>query len=59
MTTTTTRTNEIRAQIEELQMWFARKPYGWSASATPQQLQQWADREKEMDRLNERLIDLL
>lgn len=57
--TTTTRINEIRAQIEELQMWFSRKPYGWTQTATPQQVQQYADREKELSRLNDVLIDLL
>ncbi len=45
----------IRAAIDELQLWFASKPYGWRESATPGQLQQWADREAELDALIRRL----
>jgi len=36
-----------KAQIDALQDWFAAKPYGWRETATPGQLQQWADRERE------------
>lgn len=43
--------NEIRAAIEELQLYFARKPYGWTATATAGQLQQYADRSREYDNL--------
>jgi hypothetical protein len=50
-----TTANEIRAAIDELQMWFARKPYGWREKASPEQLQQWADREREESYLLDRL----
>lgn len=42
---------QIRDQIEELQLWFASKPYGWYERASEQQRQQWDDRVKEQDRL--------
>lgn len=46
---------EVVGQIEELQLWFARKPYGWRETATAGQLQQWADREREESYLIDRL----
>jgi len=46
---------DVLNAIEDLQMWFAAKPYGWRERATPQQLQQWTDREREQDNL----IDML
>lgn len=46
-----TTANEIREQLAELQLWFARKPYGWTEKATKEQLQQYTDREQEQDRL--------
>ena len=46
---------DIKSQIDNLQQWFAAKPYGWRERATPEQLQQWADREREQDYLIERL----
>lgn len=46
---------EIRGMLDELQMWFARKPYGWRERATPDQLQQWTDREREEEYLIGRL----
>lgn len=46
---------EIESQIDALQVWFASKPYGWRETASPQQLQQWADREREQEYLAERL----
>jgi hypothetical protein len=49
---------DIKGKIEELQMWFARKPYGWTERATPEQLQQWTDREREQESLNARLETL-
>jgi hypothetical protein len=49
------RVKEIKAQLHELQVWFAAKPYGWRERATPGQLQQWADREREEGYLIERL----
>jgi hypothetical protein len=52
------RIDEAKAQIEELQLWFARKPYGWRERATPEQLRQWADREREQDALVERIETL-
>ena len=52
------RVKEIKGQIDELQNWFARKPYGWRERATPDQLQQWADREREEGYLIERLETL-
>lgn len=44
---------EAREQIEDLQLWFASKPYGWYERATQQQRQQWDDRVTEQDRLND------
>lgn len=49
---------ETRDQIDQLQLWFAAKPYGWRERATPGQLQQWADREREESHLIERLETL-
>ena len=49
------RVKEIKAQLAELQLWFARKPYGWRERATADQLRQWDDRAREEDRL----VDLL
>lgn len=46
---------ETRDQIEELQLWFASKPYGWTERCSPEQLQQWTDREREQERLVARL----
>ena len=46
---------EILAALDGLQVWFAAKPYGWRETATPGQLQQWADREREQDYLIDRL----
>jgi hypothetical protein len=46
MTATDPRT-ELLARLEELQLWFSRKPYGWRETAAPGMLQQWADRERE------------
>lgn len=50
-----TEVETIREQIEELQLWFARKPYGFRDHATPEQLQQWTDREREESNLIDRL----
>jgi hypothetical protein len=57
MTTQATemRVKEIKAAIHELQLWFAAKPYGWRERASADQLQQWADREREEAYLIERL----
>jgi hypothetical protein len=49
---------QIENRIDSLQQWFAAKPYGWRETATAQQLQQWADRELEQQRLIERLESL-
>ena len=46
---------DLKAQLDELQLWFARKPYGWRERATPGQLQQWEDRSREQDRIVEAL----
>ena len=46
---------QVLAAIDELQVWFARKPYGWREQATPGQLQQWEDREREHELLCDRL----
>ncbi len=46
---------EIISQIDQLQIWFASKPYGFRERATPQQLQQWSDRDREMEHLITRL----
>lgn len=56
--TTRTKATEIKGQIEELQKWFAAKPYGWREHATPDQLRQWDAREQEQDRLNDELETL-
>jgi len=53
--TATTLKAELLAKLDELQLWFARKPYGWREQATPDQLQQWADREREHEYLIARL----
>ncbi len=50
-----TRVKEIKVQLNELQLWFARRPYGWRERATAEQLQQWADREREESALIDRL----
>lgn len=50
-----TTAKEIRDAIDSLQVWFASKPYGWRERATPGQLQQWEDRSREQDYLNDRL----
>jgi hypothetical protein len=49
------RVAEVKAQIDELQAWFASRPYGFREHATADQLQQWADREREEAFLTERL----
>jgi hypothetical protein len=46
---------DIRGQIDQLQIWFASRPYGFRERASLDQLQQWADREREQEYLNERL----
>ena len=46
---------ELLANLEELQLWFASKPYGWREKATESQLQQWADREREQENIVARL----
>jgi len=46
---------EIINAINSLQNWFAAKPYGWREVATAGQVQQWADRENELDYLIGRL----
>jgi hypothetical protein len=46
---------EIKSQIDSLQVWFASRPYGFREHATPEQLQQFADREREQEALIERL----
>lgn len=50
VTMMTTR-EEIEAAMEDLQRWFARRPYGWRERATEDQVQQWDDRSAEYDRL--------
>lgn len=45
----------ILAQIDSLQIWFASRPYGFTEKCSPQQLQQFADREREQEYLVERL----
>lgn len=46
---------ELLIQIDELQTWFASRPYGWRQNATSGQLQQFADRERELNSLIGRL----
>jgi len=46
---------ETVEMIDQLQVWFAAKPYGWRERATPEQLQQWEDRSLEQDWLITRL----
>lgn len=43
--------DEARDQIAELQRWFANKPYAYTESCGADQLQQYRDREKELERL--------
>lgn len=50
----TTREN-LLAQLNELQLWFARKPYGFTEKCSPDQLQQYRDREREQDNILARL----
>lgn len=57
-TTLTETADEIRSQIDELQLWFASKPYGWLTRATAGQRQQWMDRVNEEGRLIERLAEI-
>lgn len=49
---------ELESQLNELQMWFAAKPYGWREKASPDQLQQWEDRSREQDRITDALARL-
>ncbi len=46
---------DLTAKLDALQAWFAAKPCGWRETATPGQLQQWADRERDEAALVERL----
>lgn len=46
---------ELRAQLEELQLWFARKPYGFTEGCSAGQLQQYRDRETEQEHIVSRL----
>jgi hypothetical protein len=46
---------DIRGQIDQLQIWFASRPYGFREHASPEQLQQFTDREREQDYLIGRL----
>ena len=48
-------TAEVKSQLDSLQLWFARKGYGFTERCSPEQLQQYRDRETEMDRLINRL----
>jgi hypothetical protein len=45
----------IRGQIDQLQLWFAGRPYGFREHASPEQLQQFTDREREQEYLIGRL----
>jgi hypothetical protein len=57
-TTKETVVAEIKNQLDQLQIWFAGRPYGFRENATPQQLQQWTDREREEQYLLDRLEEL-
>lgn len=46
---------DLLARLEDLQLWFARKPFGFTATCTPDQLQQYRDREREQDAIVARL----
>jgi len=46
---------DIKGRIDQLQIWFAAKPYGWRERATAGQLQQWEDRAREESYLIDRL----
>ena len=50
--------NDLKAQLDALQAWFAGLTYGFRENATPGQLQQFTDREREQDYLIGRLEDL-
>lgn len=47
--------NDLKARLDEIQIWFVAKPYGWRETATAGQLQQWADRSREQDAIVARL----
>lgn len=47
--------DEIKALLNDLQVWFAGKPYGWRETATPGQVRQWEDRVREEQALLRRL----
>lgn len=53
--TTTSRIEEIKSQLDSLQIWFAARPYGWRENATAGQIQQWDDRVREEEYLLARL----
>lgn len=46
---------ELRARLDELQIWFAGKRPGWRERATEGQIQQYEDREREEAGIIERL----
>jgi hypothetical protein len=46
---------EILGQIDNLQVWFASRPYGFRETATPEQVKQFEDREREQEYLIARL----
>lgn len=54
MKTTSDKVAEIKVQIEELQVWFAARPYGYR-DLGPTQAQMMADREAEYEMLVEKL----
>ena len=46
---------ELLARLEDLQRWFAGKPYGFTETCSPDRLQQYRDREREQDAILWRL----
>lgn len=58
MKTMKTTKTQILEALDALQVWFASKPYGFTERCSPDQLQQYRDREREEQYLIERLETL-
>ena len=49
---------DLEQQLDELQKWFAARPYGFREHATAEQLRQFEDQEREQHRIVELLAQL-